>query len=87
MTKLYVLTGGPSAGKSSILLGLEYLRKETVVREAAEDVIKLHQSLGNPRPWELGDFQDRILQLQLQRENSLPNIERVFLDRGTLDGL
>lgn len=87
MTNKYVLTGGPGSGKSSILLELER-RGEYIVREAAEDVIKLQQARGIENPWVLPNFQDQILTLQVQREERIPkDIKRVFIDRGILDGL
>lgn len=87
MIQKYVLTGAPGSGKSSILLELER-RGEYIVREAAEDVIKLEQAEGIEKPWELPDFQRKILHLQVQREERIPrDIKRVFIDRGILDGL
>lgn len=88
MTNKIALTGAPGSGKSSIIKELEYTWKERTIAEAAEDIIKYLQAKGNPRPWELPDFQDRILKLQLQRESQIENLEeRVFIDRGILDGL
>ncbi len=86
--KRYILTGGPGSGKSSILLDLEICHGEHVVREAAEDYIKSRQAKGKKDPWTEPDFQDRILDLQLQRESRVPNnAKRVFIDRGVADGL
>lgn len=87
MTKKYILTGGPGSGKSSILLELER-RGEYIIREAAEDTIKLEQAKGNEKPWEDADFQRKILRLQIQREESIPKeVGRAFIDRGIADGL
>jgi predicted ATPase len=83
----YVLTGGPGSGKSSIILALEQ-RGEYVIREAAEDYIKLRQAQGTPTPWKEADFQQKILDLQVQRESRInPAASRVFIDRGIHDGL
>ncbi len=90
MTRKYILTGGPGSGKSSILLELAS-RGQTIIREAAEDVIRLEQARGNPKPWELPDFQRKILDLQKLNEvwadyGTLPSSE-VYIDRGVHDGL
>ena len=86
MTKKYILTGGPGTGKSSILLELEH-RGEYIIAECATDTIRHQQALGNLEPWKNKDFQDWILELQLQRERNIPQgIERAFIDRGILDG-
>ena len=63
----YVLTGGPSVGKTSILTALE-LKGYSVVREAATDVINYEQARDNPRPWEhMQQFQEKIAELHLGR--------------------
>jgi predicted ATPase len=86
-TKKYILTGGPSSGKSSLILALEQ-KGEYCIREAAEDVIKYQQALGNKEPWLNPDFQDWILNLQIQREQRIPKeAKRAFIDRGLADGL
>lgn len=87
--KRYVLTGGPSSGKSSLLLGIEKLYGAAIIHEAAEDVIKLAQAFGDPEPWLKEDFQDRILYLQLRREMlaKFSGVDQVFVDRGIIDGL
>lgn len=87
MIQKYVLTGGPGSGKSSIILALEQ-QGEFVIREAAEDYIRFRQAQGQKEPWTEPDFQDRILDLQIQRESRIPYYaERVFIDRGLADGL
>src|SRR3989344_138997 len=85
--KKYVLTGGPSAGKSSILIGLEF-SGESVVNEVATDYIRYMQAQFKPEPWTESNFQNMILKLQLLRECKISeNLERIFLDRGIPDGL
>jgi predicted ATPase len=84
--KRYVLTGGPGSGKSAIILALEFMGNY-VVREAAEDYIKLRMAHGQKEPWDEPDFQERIFQLQQQREQQIdPNARIVFIDRGLPDG-
>jgi len=83
-----VLTGAPGSGKSSTIRILEYDYGERTIAEAAEDMIKTLRKRGYEKPWELSDFQDQILDLQLQREQKVEQLEgRVFIDRGILDGL
>lgn len=85
MLKKYVLTGGPGAGKTSLLLHLEILG-ETIIREAAEDLIRYQKAVGVAAPRLNLDFEENVLKLQLSREvNINPNLHRVFLDRGLLD--
>jgi predicted ATPase len=96
MTQKYILTGGPGSGKSSIIRALE-MQGEYTIDEAAEDYIRYRQAQGIAEPWKEGDFQEKILDLQVQREartrgkevtslyNPVP--PRVFIDRGIHDGL
>jgi len=87
MVKKYIITGGPGTGKSSIILALEK-KGEYVVPEAAADFIKLQQARGIKTPWIDPDFQQNIMNLQIQRELRIPqDIEKVFIDRGIPDGL
>lgn len=88
MVEKIALTGAPGSGKSSIIRTLEYYWREKVINEAAEDIIKYFKARGIQEPWKLPDFQDRILELQLQRETERENEKgRIFIDRGILDGL
>ncbi|MAH46443.1 hypothetical protein CMI37_11465 [Candidatus Pacearchaeota archaeon] len=88
MVEKIALTGAPGSGKTSVLQELECIYEERTIPEAAEDIIKYLQAKGNPKPWELPDFQDRILRLQLQREEQAEQLEgRAFIDRGILDGM
>lgn len=85
--KRYVLTGPPGAGKTAVLLYLESQHGEHIVRECAEDVIRMRSAQGVKDPWNESDFQHRILELQLLRERMAPRDTRVFFDRGVDDGL
>jgi predicted ATPase len=85
--RLYVLTGGPGSGKTTLLEELEK-RRHLIVKEAAKDVILKEQEKGIKEPWQRPDFQEKIVDLQLKRENDLPRGNAVvFLDRGIPDGL
>lgn len=82
---LYVLTGGPSSGKTSIIKELEK-RGEEVIREAATDWITEKIKSGDPEPWKENGFTLDILRLQLEREQPWLSREgRVFVDRGIFD--
>ncbi|HXF28918.1 MAG TPA: AAA family ATPase [Chlamydiales bacterium] len=84
--KWYILTGGPGAGKTSIIKKLKRMG-ENVVFEAAEDVITEDLSWGVEKPWEQSDFSDRILQLQEKRHELALQMEAevVFFDRSPID--
>lgn len=87
LVKKIVLTGGPGTGKSSLILALER-SGEYVIREAAEDTIRLLQAQGHSEPWTLPEFQEKLVELQLLRQSRIPSdISRVFIDRGVPDGL
>lgn len=89
-----VLTGGPHAGKTTLIAELAR-RGERVVPEAAIDVIAdLRRELGSEaagawRRAHPGELQERIAarQLELERALALAPGERVFFDRGLFDGL
>lgn len=89
-----VLTGGPHAGKTTLIDELAS-RGERVVPEAAIGVIaKLQSELGAERTTEwrrthADEFQERIAreQLELEAQVSVRPEERVFFDRGLFDGL
>ncbi|MCC6405673.1 MAG: ATP-binding protein [Planctomycetes bacterium] len=89
-----VLTGGPHAGKTTLIDALER-RGERVVPEAAIAVIAdLRRELGDDaatawRRAHAAEFQERIAVKQLALEDALrlePG-ERAFFDRGLFDGL
>ena len=85
--ELYVFTGGPGFGKSSLILELEF-RNEYVIREGAEDHIRRMQAKGISQPWLMESFQADILALQEKREARMhPKAQRYWLDRGGPDGL
>lgn len=66
MTKRYILTGMPGCGKTSIIHALKALG-QTVIYEAATDVIATEQALGILEPWTSPKFIDDIVTLQKKR--------------------
>lgn len=85
----YVITGGPSSGKSTVIRQLKDLGYKTT-HEAARHYIDLQRINGrsvdevraNQR-----QFQHKVLNLQIDLERHLDPQELVFLDRGLPDEL
>src|SRR5690242_7356462 len=73
----YVLTGTPSAGKTSILRCLSELGYG-VVEEAATAVIARTQALGEDQPWTRASFIDEIVALQRERQLAATGSVQVF---------
>lgn len=69
MTRRFILTGAPGAGKTAVVRQLE-LDGFGVLEEAATDVIALEQARGVAEPWTDPAFIDRIVALQRQRRLS-----------------
>ncbi len=83
---MYVLTGAPSVGKTSIVKELEK-QGESVIHEAATDWIESRIRSGVKEFWKGGDFIYEIFKLQLEREEPfLSAPRRTFVDRGIFDG-
>ena len=84
-----VLTGAPSSGKTTLLRLLEQ-QGYRVVYELARTYIDQEMakglSLAEIRKDELA-FQQKILQLKVDVEKTLPNDEYVFLERGIPDSI
>lgn len=83
----YVVTGGPSCGKTTTLAELEKLGY-TTLPEAARTVIDEELAQGKTleqiRNDEI-DFQDRVLQRKIKIENTHNQNELTFFDRGMHD--
>jgi predicted ATPase len=79
----FVITGGPSVGKTTIVDGLAH-RGFRVVHEIATQVIKEGQYL----PWvDRKKFQVEVLRRQQSAEASILDFDQpVILDRGLFDG-
>ncbi|MEN3360939.1 MAG: hypothetical protein V7637_4921 [Mycobacteriales bacterium] len=83
MTRRYILTGTPGAGKTAVLLLLEKLGY-AVVPEAATDVIALAHALGDTEVWRGESFVDEIVALQRQRESRAGAAEVQVFDRSPI---
>lgn len=85
-TKLFVITGGPGIGKTT-LLDLLASKGHQVVPEAARVVIEAEQAIdGDALPWKNNQkFQEKVLELQLEYEGSFSE-GSIFCDRGIVDG-
>lgn len=81
--KKYVITGGASCGKSSVISELELLN-EFVVNESAETVARNMNAKGIEFPHIRVDYQPKVLDLFLRREAIVKRMkpERIFYDRG-----
>jgi predicted ATPase len=83
----YVLTGGPSAGKTTLLKELER-RGHRTISEAARAVIEEEASAGRPYADIRSDeaaFQHKVLLRKIDIEKTLPRDIPVFFDRGIPD--
>lgn len=89
---LFVITGGPSVGKTSIINELEEMGEVTCV-EAATDLIAEYQKNGVPCPWERQNFESEVYLEKVRREEeslhraNMLGKSFVFADRGLLDTL
>lgn len=85
----YVITGGPSSGKTTTI-DLLRARGYRVTHEQASDIISEELARGRTLLEVRADgdwFQQEILKRQLEDESTLSLDETVFLDRGVPDGL
>ena len=80
--KRYILTGTAGSGKTSLLRLLK-AQRFWVIEEAATDVIVAEQIKGYKEPWTHPSFIDKIVELQIARQNSALQIpsEIQFYDR------
>ena len=82
----FVLTGGPSCGKTITINYLGQLQYP-IIEESARQVIQSQQSMGGSIvPWEkFLEFQVEVLHHSLQSEKKLEGWGTAFLDRGIPD--
>lgn len=87
LTSWYVITGGPSSGKSKLIDRLAFSVFQ-VIPEAARIYIDEEMSKGRKieeiRADE-ADFQRIVFQMKLELELKIPPNLKTFLERGTLD--
>ena len=67
LTRRFIITGAPGAGKTAIIRQLE-LDGFCVVEEAATDVIAAAQAQGTLQPWTHPSFIDLVTNLQRDRQ-------------------
>lgn len=87
MNNWYVITGGPSAGKTTLI---EYLEEKGLHVEHETARIYLDQEIAKGRTVEEirqneEEFQRVVYQLKLDRERETPGDKLVFFDRGMPD--
>src|SRR5947209_13855687 len=84
--KSYVITGGPSVGKTTVI---QLLREKgyTVLPEAARMIIEEESTKGSEvLPWKnLARFQAEVARRQFRQEET-NQFETRFLDRSLIDG-
>ena len=84
----YIITGGPGAGKTSIINSLKmhgYLVAPEAATEIIEEALKNHIE----KPWQAYDYHIRMYELILKRQIEVQNSSKpiAFFDRGHLDGI
>jgi len=80
---IYIIAGGPFAGKTTIINELAK-RGYNTINESAREVITREQSKGSDvLPWRnIEKFQRKVLETQLEKESNLDPNETYFLDSG-----
>lgn len=89
MNNWYVITGGPSTGKSTLLDELSKLGHKTLpeaAREIIDEGLKSGKTLEEIRKNEK-TFQRKVLDHKINTEKILPKEVQTFLDRGIHDTL
>lgn len=88
-TNWYVITGGPSSGKTTVVNQLNMLGYHTTIEHARHFIDS--QMITGKTPEEIKknrkEFQLGILDMQILQESSLSPDELVFLDRAVPDAL
>lgn len=88
-TNWYVITGGPSTGKTTIVNLLDEKGYKTAIEHARHYIDTM--SIGGKTVEEIREnkleFQQGVLKMQIEQEASLDPKEMVFLDRAIPDAL
>lgn len=88
MKELYVITGGPCAGKTTLI---NYLRSKGfyTVDEAARLVVEkgIFSKEDFVNKEKRKELQEVVLNLQIYLEENIPDNTIAFLDRGAIDGV
>lgn len=89
MTRLYVISGAPSSGKSKIIQELGNRGYYTVNESATHVMNGQNARNGSIFPWTNPQaFQQLVTENQLEWENTIPQcISDAFLDRSIIDGV
>ncbi|MGR0319339.1 AAA family ATPase [Agromyces sp. ZXT2-3] len=89
MTRWYVITGGPSSGKTTTVDLLRQRGYRTTIEESRHyiDLMRLGGHSVEEIRSRQGEFQLNVLALQLAQESELDPEELVFLDRAVPDSL
>ncbi len=88
-TNWYVITGGPSSGKTKVIEYLAFLNY-AIIPEAARILIDAKTSKGKTIEEIRGDeakFQKRTLEMKIKTENRIPSEQITFFDRGIPDSI
>ncbi|MFJ1610908.1 AAA family ATPase [Streptomyces sp. NPDC088253] len=85
VTKRYILTGVPGAGKTTILRQLQE-RGFDVVDEAATEVITREQAEGDAEPWNQAASVQKVVDLQRRRQtqSTASDVPLQFYDRSPI---
>jgi predicted ATPase len=87
MPATYVLTGGPSAGKTTLLERFRLAGYQTVSEAARQLMEERKIDSGMLMNEDRLEFQKAVLKKQLELEAALAAAPAAFLDRGVPDGL
>ena len=89
LTNWYVITGGPSSGKTKIIDYLAFLGY-SVIPEAARILIDLERSKSKTLKQIRDDevkFQEKVLKMKIQVEKKIPPKKLTFFERGIPDSI